>query len=116
MKTKLISTIALAGVLAVGAASAEAHGYYGHGGYYRHGGGWGWGGWVAPAVVGGVIGYELSRPPVYVQPAPVVVQQPPVIMQQPTMMAPSTVVIDGVVYTKQMMIINGVQQEVLVRQ
>lgn len=54
------------------------------GGYY--------GGWVAPAVVGGVIGYELARPttvivqqpgvvytapPVVVQPSPVMVQQPP---------------------------------------
>lgn len=40
------------------------------------------GGWVAPALVGGVIGYELARPyytpppsVVYVQPSPVYVQQ-----------------------------------------
>lgn len=50
------------------------HGY--HGGYYRNN-------WVAPAIIGGVIGYELSRPryePYYYP--PVVVQQPPVYVQQ----------------------------------
>ena len=54
-------------------ASAMAHGpHYGH--YYHHGGGnWNW---VAPMVVGGAIGYAVSRP------APVVVQQPPVVYQQ----------------------------------
>jgi hypothetical protein len=51
---------------------------FAHGHWEYRGGGWGW---VAPAVVGGVVGYELARPPV-VAPAPVVVQQP-VIVQQP---------------------------------
>ena len=51
---------------------------FAHGHWEYRGGSWGW---VAPAVVGGVIGYELARPPVYA-PAPVVVQQP-VIVQQP---------------------------------
>jgi hypothetical protein len=46
------------------------HGYYG-GGYYSNN-------WVAPAIIGGVIGYELGRPQVYTPP-PVIVQQPPVI-------------------------------------
>jgi hypothetical protein len=41
-----------------------------------------------------------------------VVQQPPVYIQQPV----TTVVIDGVVYVKQVMVVNGVAQEVLVRQ
>ena len=45
---------------------------------WRHGGGayyWHPGyGWVAPAVVGGVIVYEATRPPVYIQ-QPVYVQQ-----------------------------------------
>ena len=66
--------------LALVAASVPvlAHGPHG---YWRphNGGGWGW---VAPVVVGGVIGYELSRPPVVVQQPPVVVQQPPVVVQQ----------------------------------
>lgn len=59
--------------------SASAHEGFRHGGYY-HGGCWGCN-WVAPAIVGGVIGYELSRPHYYEQ--PVVIQQQPVIVQQP---------------------------------
>ena len=69
----------LALVLLSVSATAMAHGPHG---YWRHNGGGSWG-WVAPAIVGGVIGYELSRPPVYTAPPPVVVQQPPVIVQQP---------------------------------
>ena len=73
--------------LTSGTAMAQHHGYHGYrGGYgYR-------GGWVAPAIVGGVIGYGLARPyydpyyypPVVVQQPPVIVQQPPVYIQQPT--------------------------------
>jgi hypothetical protein len=66
------------------AGSASAHGFYGgyHGGYYRAPY-YGAGNWVAPALIGGVIGYELSRPrPVIVEQPPVVVQQQPVIVQQ----------------------------------
>jgi len=48
-------------------------GYYGG---YHHGSGIGW---VAPAVIGGVIGYELARPETVV----VEQQQPSVIVQQP---------------------------------
>ena len=45
---------------------------------HRHGG-WGYNGWVAPVVVGGVIGYEIARsqPPVIVQ-QPVIIQSTPV--------------------------------------
>jgi hypothetical protein len=71
------SILALSLLAIVGTASAQAHCCY-RGGYYR--GGYGLG-WVAPAVVGGVIGYELARPPVYVEPAPTVVYtQPPVVV------------------------------------
>jgi len=61
-------------------ASAQWHH---HGGYYH--GGYGCGGcWVAPAIVGGVIGYELSRPaPVIVEQQPVIVQQPQTVVQVP---------------------------------
>jgi hypothetical protein len=62
-------------------------------------------GWVAPAVIGGAVVYGLTRP------APVVIQQPPVYIQQP-----NTVIIDGVTYVQQTMIINGVAQEVLIKQ
>jgi len=67
--------LALALLAVVGTAGAQAHCCY-RGGYYH--GGYGLG-WVAPAVVGGVIGYELSRPNTVV----VEQQQPSVIVQQP---------------------------------
>ena len=68
--------LALSMLAVVGTANAQWHH---HGGYYR-GGCYGCGNWVAPAIIGGVIGYELNRPRYY-EP-PVVVQQPPVIVQQ----------------------------------
>jgi len=52
-----------------------------HADRWRHGGGhyyWHPGyGWVLPAVVGGAIVYEATRPPVIVQQPPVYIQQPP---------------------------------------
>ena len=57
--------------LTVGSVFAHQHGYWRP---HHQGGGWNW---VVPAVVGGVVVYEATRPPVYVQP------QPPVIVQQP---------------------------------
>jgi hypothetical protein len=57
---------------------------------------------VVPAIVGGAVVYAATRPD-------------PVIVQQPVQAMPNQVIIDGVVYTRQIMIINGVQQEVLVR-
>lgn len=64
-----LSLLALAGT----ASAHEGFRHY-HGGYYNSGS------WVAPAIIGGVIGYELSRPRYY-EP-PVIVQQP-VVVQQP---------------------------------
>lgn len=41
-------------------------------------------GWVAPVIVGGVVGYEIARnQPVIVQQPPVIQQQPVIIQQQP---------------------------------
>ena len=71
--------------------------------YHHHHGGHGWG-WVAPALIGGAVVYAATRPPV-------VVQQPPVVVQQPT----DIVYIDGVAYRKQIMLVNGYYQEVLIR-
>jgi len=73
---KLLLTISMLAVF--GTANAQWHH---HGPYYRGGGYYAGGSWVAPAIIGGVIGYELSRPRYY-EP-PVIVQQPPVIIQQP---------------------------------
>ena len=48
-----------------------------HHGYWRHGnGGWNW---VAPAIIGGVIGYEIAQP----RPPVVVIQQPPTYVTPP---------------------------------
>ena len=61
----------VAGLIAISTVgSVQAHGF--HGGYHHGGGGWGW---VGPALIGGVIGYEMSRPPVVVQPQPQVIYQ-----------------------------------------
>ena len=83
-------------------AFAQHHGHrnFGHH-HHRH-----WHGthsWVVPAIIGGAVVYAATRPD------PVVVQQPTIVLQ------PNQIVIDGVVYTKQIMIINGIQTEVLVK-
>ena len=90
-------------------ASAMAQHYH-HGGYRGGGYGGGWG-WVAPAVIGGAVVYAATRPQVVVQQPPVIVQQPPVVMQQPT----DIVYLDGIAYRRQLMLVNGAYQEVLIR-
>ena len=64
---KKLLVVALLGLTSV-SALADGH-YHHHGGHYGGGSSWNW---VAPAIVGGVIGYSISRPPV-------VVQQPSVV-------------------------------------
>lgn len=79
---KLILAFSLLAV--IGSASAhEGFRHYGYRGPCCYNGGW-----VGPAIIGGVIGYELSRPPVYTVPPPVVYTQPSVIVQQPAVQAP----------------------------
>jgi len=60
------------------ATMSPHHGYraqYGHHGHWHRGSnGWMW---IAPTIIGGVIGYEIAR-----NQTPVIVQQPPVIIQQ----------------------------------
>ena len=68
--------------LTVSASAMAQHHHFGHHGHWRHGGGNNWV-WVAPALIGGVIGYEISRnqPPVVVQQQPVIIQNPQVVQQ-----------------------------------
>jgi hypothetical protein len=66
MKKFLLSCVLLIST----SAMAQHHGHWEH-----RGGGWGW---VAPVVIGGVIGYEIAQP----RPPVVISQQPPVIIQQ----------------------------------
>ena len=61
-------------------------------------------GWIVPALIGGVVVYAATRP------EPVIIQQP-VIVQQPI----DIVYINGFAYRKQIMVVNGQYQEVLVR-
>lgn len=64
----------LAVVLLSFASLANAHGY-GYG--YHHSGNW-----VGPALIGGIIGYQMAQPRTVIvqQPAPVIVQQPQVVV------------------------------------
>ncbi len=107
MKTMLIGFIAAFG-LTLSTNSFAHHGgphrlhHWHHHGHHVHKT-WHHRDWVIPAVIGGAVVYAATRPET------VVIQNPPVVV------TPQTVVIDGVTYTKQIMIINGVQQEVLVR-
>jgi hypothetical protein len=69
---KILLVLSLLTIL--GTANAQWHH---HGGCCYRGSPFGWAG---PALIGGVIGYELARPPVYVE-QPVIIQQP--IVQAP---------------------------------
>ena len=84
-------------------AFAQHHGHRWHHGHHHHRHWHNNHSWVVPAIIGGAVVYAATRPD------PVVVQQPTIVLQ------PNQVIIDGVVYTKQVMIINGVQTEVLVK-
>jgi hypothetical protein len=115
MKSKLIISSVFASILAMSAlfaySPAQAQWHH-HGGYYRGGGYYSGGNWVAPLIIGGFAGAVIAR-----ETAPVIVQQPPVIIQQqPVYVNPEIRYIDGVAYRVQIMNINGVNQEVLVRQ
>jgi len=72
---KLIAFALVAGTALV-STSVDAHGHRYHGHRPIHHNHWGW---VAPTIIGGVIGYEIAR------------NQNPVIVQQPTVIQPQVV-------------------------
>jgi hypothetical protein len=77
MKSKIIFGSVFASILAMSAlfaysSDSHAEGWHHGGGHYVYRPGYGW---VVPAVVGGVIGYEIARP---AQPNVVIVQPQPV--------------------------------------
>ena len=71
---KLFITLALACATLPALAQHHGQGFRHHGHHYRHPG---YGGWVAPLIIGGAVGYALTRPD------PVIIQQPVIIEQQP---------------------------------
>ena len=78
---KLLLALSLISVFSIASAHGPYRAFGMHGGYYGGCGGC----WIAPAVIGGVVGYELTRPTtVYVEPQPsVIVQQPQTVVQAP---------------------------------
>lgn len=92
----------LPAILAITTVGANAQWRHQH---YHRSGGYGWG-WVAPTIIGGVVGYEIARS-----------QQPVIIQQTPVVLPPdqNIIYIDGIAYRKQLMLVNGVYQEILVK-
>lgn len=64
-------------LLTVSASAMAQHrpGHHGHWRHYHNGHSWNW---VAPTIIGGVIGYEIAR-----NQSAVVVQQPVIVQPQP---------------------------------
>lgn len=77
-----ISLLCLASVPAM--AQHRHHGYHGH---HRHYGGGG--AWVAPLILGGVVGYAITRNPDPVVVQPPVVVGPPMVVNPPLAANPS---------------------------
>ena len=71
---KLITAILVVGSLTVTQAEARCC--------------WRGGYWVAPALIGGVVGYELAQPRYYAPPPTVVYTQPSVVYVQPSVTTP----------------------------
>jgi hypothetical protein len=78
----------------------RGHGWQGPQHHHHHARG---NGWIIPALIGGAVVYAATRPQVIEQ--QVIIQQPPV----------DVVYINGIAYRKQIMVVNGQYQEVLVR-
>lgn len=77
MKKLLISLVLLMAIPAF--AQHWRHGHHGHRGhpvYYGHGG------WVAPLIIGGVVGAAIANRPAQAQPDTIIVQQQPVYVPQ----------------------------------
>lgn len=75
MKNILLSLLLMAFSAPAFAGPAHHHRHHHHG-YHHHAGRW-----IAPVIVGGIVGYALAQPSV-AQPAPVIVQQQPVYIQE----------------------------------
>ncbi len=84
-KTLLILFLAILSASPAYADSGRGGGGWGG----EHRGGWGWGGaWIVPALIGGAIAYDLTRP-YYVQPAPVYAPNYVPVYAAPVMASPA---------------------------
>ena len=78
MKRLLTTIILFIGLIPVSAMAQHGH----HHGYWQRGTGPNWI-WVTPAIIGGVIGYEIARnqPPVIIQQQPMIIRSPEIQQQ-----------------------------------
>ena len=78
MKKLIVSLVLFASTAVFAGPGHHGHGHRHHNWNHSHG-------WIAPALIGGVIGYALTRP------APVIVQQSDyiVVPQQPVIVQPT---------------------------
>ena len=79
MKKFLLSLLVM--VFSAPAFAGPHHHHRHHHGYHYYGHQHHAGRWIAPVIVGGIVGYALAQPSV-TQPAPVIVQQQPVYIQE----------------------------------
>jgi hypothetical protein len=78
---KIITALALIGLTTTPALADGYRGHHGgyHGGYGHYGNHYHGNDWIAPAIIGGIVGYAIAQPrTVYVQPQPQVIYQPQV--------------------------------------
>ena len=76
---KLLLALSLISVFSIASAHGPYRAFGMHGGYYGGCGGC----WIAPAVIGGVVGYEIANRPVIVEQPPVIYTQPSIVQQPP---------------------------------
>ena len=77
---KILISLALLMVTVPALAQHWRHGHHGHYGHARHYGHYGHNNWVAPLIIGGVVGAVIANRPV--QADTVIVQQQPIYVPQ----------------------------------
>jgi hypothetical protein len=97
MKYLIAVMIATVGLSSSAPVLAHGTGHHGHHGHHS-------GHWVLPALIGGAVVYAATRPQT------VVVASPPAVA-----VPQDSMILDGVIYRRQIMIIDGVTREVWVR-
>ena len=93
----MILTVGLSSSVPVLAHHTGHHGHHRHHGHHpEH--------WILPALIGGAVVYAATRPQT------VIVTPPPAVA-----VPQDSMILDGVIYRRQIMIIDGVTREVWVR-